>query len=212
KEPFRKFNLPDKILGNCMQAYYGGRSEVRIRHQEVPVVVCDTTSEYPSVAGLLRLWPVLIAAQVEVEDYSKQARKILTRATLGNVLNPAEWENFAFFALTKPWGDVLPVRANYSEDNSTNIALNQLTSKEPIWYAGPDLVASRRLSGRMPRVIKAFRVVPRGVQPALKLATIGARQIDPETDDFFRAVIEERKKLPKSHPHYLLLKIMANAL
>jgi hypothetical protein len=46
----------------------------------------------------------------------------------------------------------------------------------------------------------------------LKSATVGTRQINPQTDDFFRAVIEERNKLPKSHPHYLLLKIIANAL
>jgi hypothetical protein len=212
KEPSRKFALPDEILGNCMQAYYGGRSEIRIRHQEVPVVVCDTTSEYPSVAGLLKLWPVLIAGQVEVEEYSKEARRLLARANLGTVLNPAEWEKFAFFALTKPSGDVLPVRALYRQDGSANIGLNPLTSKEPIWYAGPDLIASRLLSGRTPKIVKAFRVVPRGVQFGLRPATIGTRQINPETDDFFRAVIEERKKLPKSHPHYLLLKIIANAL
>lgn len=41
---------------------------------------------------------------------------------------------------------------------------------------------------------------------------IGTRTIGPAKDDFFRVVIEERKKLPKSHPHYLLLKIIANAL
>src|SRR5215470_5215468 len=29
---------------------------------------------------------------------------------------------------------------------------------------------------------------------------------------FFRAIIEERKSLPKKHPHYLLLKIIANSL
>jgi len=215
REPSRKFDLPDTILGNCMQAYYGGRSEVRIRHHEVPVVVCDTTSEYPSVAGLLNLWPLLIAADVEVEEYSQEARTIVDRAHLQNVLNPAEWEKFAFFAQIKPSGDVLPVRAIYNEDGSTNIGLNPLTSEDPIWYAGPDLIASRLLSTQ-PRhkaqIIKAFRVVARGVQPKLKSATIGTRQINPETDDFFRAVIEERKKLPKSHPHYLLLKIIANAL
>src|SRR5207302_7140193 len=82
KEPSRKFDLPQEILGNCMQAYYGGRSEIRIRHQEVPVVVCDTTSEYPSVAGLLNLWPLLIAGNVEVEDYTRQAKTILSSAHL----------------------------------------------------------------------------------------------------------------------------------
>ena len=211
-QPSRKFNLSDEILGNCMQAYYGGRSEIRIRHQEVPVVVCDTTSEYPSVAGLLNLWPMMTAAELEVQEYSKKAREILAHANLRKVLNPAEWEKFAFFALTRPRGDVLPVRAIYSEDGSTNIGLNPLTSEKPIWYAGPDLVASRLLSPGMPQIIKAFRIVARGVQPDLETATIGARQINPEIDDFFRAVIEERKKLPKTHPHYLLLKIIANAL
>lgn len=211
-EPARKFHLSDEVLGRCMQGYYGGRSEVRIRHQEVPVVVCDTTSEYPSVAGLLKLWPLLIAAGVEVEDYSQQARKAVACANPGNVLDPAEWEKFAFFALVKPSGDVLPVRAQYNEDGSTNIGLNPLTSKEPIWYAGPDLVASRLLSRQTPRIIKAFRIVPREIQPGLRSVKVGSREINPETDDFFRAVIEERKKLPKSHPHYLLLKIIANAL
>jgi len=178
----------------------------------VPVVVCDTTSEYPSVAGLLNLWPTLIATGLEVEDYSREARETLARANLLSSLKPSEWKKFAFFALTKPSGDILPVRALYREDGATNIGLNPLTSKEPIWYAGPDLIASRLLSGRTPRIVKAFRVVPRGVQAGLKSATIGTRQINPETDDFFRAVIEERKKLQKSHPHYLLLKIIANAL
>ena len=72
--------------------------------------------------------------------------------------------------------------------------------------------SSRLLSKGTPKIIKAFRLVPRGVQAGLKPATIGTRQINPEIDDFFRAVIQERKKLPKSHPHYLLLKIIANAL
>src|SRR5206468_4047578 len=141
KEPFRKFNLPDKILGNCMQGYYGGRSEIRIRHQEVPVVVCDTASEYPSVAGLLGLWPLLTAAELEVEEYSKKARETLACANLGGVLNPGEWKTFAFFALTKPSGDILPVRALYGENGNTNIGLTPLRSDEPIWYVGPDLIA-----------------------------------------------------------------------
>lgn len=98
-----------------MQAYYGGRSEVRIRHEEVPVVVCDTTSEYPSVAGLLGLWPLLIAAELEVEECSEEATKILAHANLRNALNPSEWLKFAFFALIKPSGDLLPVRALYGE-------------------------------------------------------------------------------------------------
>jgi len=212
KQPSQKFALPDKILGDCMQAYYGGRSEIRIRHQEVPVVVCDTTSEYPSVAGLLDLWPLLTAADVQVEECTEEARNALAGVNIKNILKPQKWLELAFFASIKPSGDVLPVRALYNETGDTNIGLNPLTSAEPIWYAGPDLAASSLLTKRAPEIIEAFKLVPRDVQDGMKDALIGTRTIYPQTDDFFRVVIEERKKLPKSHPHYLLLKIIANAL
>jgi hypothetical protein len=91
QRPSRKFELPDKILGRCMQAYYGGRSEIRVRHEEVPIVVCDTTSEYPSVAVLLRLWPLLTAARVEVVDYTEEARSVLDSVNVETILKPSKW-------------------------------------------------------------------------------------------------------------------------
>jgi len=120
QQPSQKFALSDEILGKCMQAYYGGRSEIRIRHQEVPVVVCDTTSEYPSVAGLLGLWPLLIAANVEVESCTAEARSILAGVGIKTVLNPAKWRDFGFFASIQPSEDILPVRALYNETGDTN--------------------------------------------------------------------------------------------
>jgi hypothetical protein len=214
KQPAKKFNLPDDILGKCMQAYFGGRSEIRIRHQEVPVVVCDTTSEYPSVAALLNLWPLLVAADVKVRDCTAEARQILEGITSRALLNPRTWADLAFFASIKPDGDILPVRALYSDTGDTNIGLNPLNCDQPLWYAGPDLATSKLKIKRAPQIIRAFKLVPRGVQPGMEAITIGTRTIDPNnaTHDFFRAVIEERKTLPKSHPHYLLLKIIANAL
>ncbi len=212
EQPSRKFDLPDKILGKCMQAYYGGRSEIRIRHQEVPIVVCDTTSEYPSVAGLLGLWPLLTAANIAVVPCTKEARKTLADVNANTALDPSTWLKLGFFASVKPSTDILPVRALYNDTGNTNIGLNPLTSERPIWYAGPDLAASRLARKRTPKIVKAFRLVPHGVQEGLKKTVIGTRTINPEDDDFFRVVIEERKKLPKSHPHYLLLKIIVNAL
>jgi hypothetical protein len=212
KQPATKFRLKDHVLGKCMQAYYGGRSEVRIRHHEVPVVVCDTTSEYPSVAALLRLWPLLTAANLKVVQCTLEAREILRIVDSKTLLDPITWGKLAFFASVKPVDDVLPVRALYSEDADTNIGLNPLTCKEPIWYSGPDLAGSKLKTSRMPKIIQAFKLIPQGIQPGMRKISIGTRTIDPEIDDFFRAVIEERKKLPKKHPHYLLLKIIANAL
>lgn len=90
--------------------------------------------------------------------------------------------------------------------------MNPLSSEKPIWYAGPDLAASKIKTKHAPRIIRAFRLVPKGTQEGMKSTSLGTRTIDPIKDDLFRAIIEERKSLPKSHPHYLLLKIIANAL
>jgi hypothetical protein len=212
ERPFPKFELPDEIMGKCMQSYHGGRSEIRIRHQEVPIVVCDTTSEYPSVAGLLGLWLLLTAASLEVVECTEEARHTLESANVETVLDPSLWQKLAFFASINPSGDILPVRAQYSDTGNSNIGLNPLSAKETIWYAGPDLAASRLLTQRTPQIVEAFTLVPHGVQEGMKNTVIGTRTFNPAKDDFFRVVIEERKKLPKTHPHYLLLKIIANAL
>ena len=210
--PARKFNLSDEVLGNCMQAYFGGRSEIRIRHEEMPIVVCDATSEYPSVAVLLNLWPLLTAADLRVEDCTDEATKILDGITLDRLLDRLKWRELAFFALIEPTNDILPVRSIYGASENTNIGVNPLTSSQPIWYSGPDLAASKLKTGLTPRVIKAFRVVPVGVQQGMKTTSIGTRKIDPAKNDFFQAIIEERKSLPETHPHSLLLKIIANSL
>jgi len=173
KQPARKFDLPDDILGKCMQAYYGGRSEIRIRHQEVPIVVCDTTSEYPAVAGLLHLWPTLTAANVEVENCTEEARRILRDVNSATILDPSLWPRLAFFASVKPSGDLLPVRAMYSETGETNIGLNPLTATEPIWYAVPDLAASKLAREVTPQIVEAFRIVPKGVQAGMKPQQLG---------------------------------------
>ncbi len=107
EQPAKKFKMPGHIMGKCMQAYYGGRSEIRIRHHEVPVVVCDTTSEYPSVAALLKLWPLLIADNVKVVACTREARQILGQANSKTLLDPSMWEKLAFFASVKPAGNVL---------------------------------------------------------------------------------------------------------
>jgi len=210
--PAKKFKLSRRVLGKCMQAYYGGRSEIRIRHQEVPVVVCDTTSEYPSVAALLRLWPLLTASRLKVVKCTREARATLARTTLEGLLSPSTWRELGFFASVKPHGDILPVRSLYNDTGNTNIGLNPLTSTAPIWYSGPDLATSKLQTGEVPRIIDAFKLVPLGIQNGMKDTSIGKRNIHPETDDFFRVVIEERKSLPDTHPHYLLLKIIANSL
>ena len=108
----------------------------------------------------------------------------------------------------------LPVRTIYGDNrvgSETNIGLNPLTSDKPVWFAGPDIVASLLQTGKAPKILRAIRFEAIGVQKGLKPVELGVGSINPSRDDFFRKVIEERKGKKKSDPMYYFLKILANA-
>lgn len=200
-----------------MQAYYGGRAECRIRHTEVPVVLTDFMSEYPTSNSLLGLWQMLIAKELRIEAATEEVRELLEGVTLQSAFDPALWKQLSFFALVQPEEIVLPVRADYNGKTS-NIGINPLTSRKPIYYSGPDLVAAKLQTGRAPKIIKAFRVVPVGVQDGLqKISLGGAVEINPRSDDFFKRVIEARiqikanNKQGESDPLADFLKVLANS-
>lgn len=217
--PPEKFSTPDRVSGAAMQAYYGGRAECHIRHTVVPVVHTDLMSEYPTVNTLMGLWSFLIAEHLTMDEATEEVRILLDNLKVDDVFNQKFWKNLTFYALVRPEDDVLPVRTTY-DNKSTNIGINRLTSDKPIWYAGPDLVAATLLTGRPPAIIQAVKVVPQGQQSDLRPVSLrGMVEIDPRTDDFFKAVIESRarvksdRSLPESDRDALryLLKILANA-
>src|SRR5215467_12117226 len=213
-EPMRKFkDMPPKIHGIAMSAYYGGRAECRIRRWPVPVVPVDLTSEYPSVDALLGIWDVLTAKQLTIEDATKEVRSLLASVTLENLFQPEIWKEFKFYAQIVPDQDILPVRSVYDGKSGTcNIGLNKLRWKQPIWVAGPDLVASVLLSGYIPDVRKAIRIVPHGRQGGLESVRLrSAITVDPETEDFFTRVIEYRKQNKHDDRLQYFLKILANS-
>jgi hypothetical protein len=213
-EPMKKFrNIPAKIHGIAMAAYYGGRAECRIRRWPMPVVPVDLTSEYPSVDALLGIWDVLTAARLTTRDETKDVRALLANISLDDLFRPELWKKLNFYARIVPDGDVLPVRSVYdSKAGTCNIGLNELHWKQPMWVAGPDLVASVLLSGHLPNVQKAFHIVPHGKQRGLKRTKLrGAIFVDPKKEDFFTRVIEYRKQNKADERLQYFLKILANS-
>jgi len=187
---------PDRI-GQAMSAYYGGRAECRIRKTPVPVVYADYLSMYPTVNSLLGTWDYVTAERLEAVDATDELQALLDNLTLDDVFDPATWPRLAWFGEIQPSGDIVPVRASYDDTaNGYQIGVNPLTSILASWYAGPDLVASKLLAGRAPRLQRAWKLVPRGKQTGLKpLRLRGQVPIDPANHDFFRRVIETRKSL-----------------
>lgn len=210
--PKAHFKVPHKTLGIAMQSYYGGRAECRIRKTKVPVIHTDFTSQYPTVNALLGNWEILKASSIHFEDCTKVARRILSSVRLSTTFDPRFWKKLSFFVLVKPHDDILPVRTVYG-GKTQNIGLNFLRSNRPIWYAGPDAVASALLTDNPPPILKAIRMVASGHQSGLQNTNLGGMvEINPKKDDFYRKVIEQRiAHKAQNKPIADFLKVLANS-
>ncbi len=197
------------LLGLAMSAFYGGRAEVHIRHQPLPISLVDFTSMYPSVDQLLDLWPLVTADRVETVDVTDDIRQLLATITLEQCFEPERWKDWVVIAQIVPDGDVLPVRAAYGPTprevdeqgrpavQDWSIGLNPLHTDQPMAYPLTDLIASTLPTGRTPHVLRAVRFVPAGGnQPSLTPVHLrGQVPVDPRSDDFFRLVVEARQEL-----------------
>jgi hypothetical protein len=209
--PSEKVEDAEVAYGICIQSYFGGRAECRIRNWEVPVCPVDFMSQYPTVNELLDNWDILTARRVTFPDATKEVRRLLSGVTLERCFDRNLWPRFKFFALVHPVDNILPVRCVYN-GTTQNIGINYLTSKEPIWFAGPDVIASILLTGKVPTIDKAIRVEPRGKQPGLASTSLrGMVKVDAKKHSFFKHVIEQRAAHESNPALHYWLKILANS-
>ncbi|MFL5481258.1 MAG: hypothetical protein ACJ8AK_03645 [Gemmatimonadaceae bacterium] len=195
--PVVKFaDIPRELHGIAMSAYYGGRAECHIRKVPLPVVHTDFISMYPTVFALLGMWALVTAKSISVERCTEEAQRQLDTASTDAYFQQHLWRDLNWFGEIEPDGDIVPVRAQYDpSSDALNIGVNQFSTSQPFWYAGPDLVASLLLTGKAPKIKRAIRLVANGRQDGLKEVLFsGSLPIDAATGDFIKNVIEERKR------------------
>jgi len=209
--PNEKVNDANTAYGIFMQSYFGGRAECHIRNWEVPVCPVDFMSQYPTVNELLDNWSVLTAESVDFPDATEEVRQLLSQVTLKRCFDRPLWQQFKFFALVRPDNDIFPVRTLYN-GTTQNIGINYLKSPEPIWFAGPDIIAAILLTGKVPHIEKAIRVVGHGRQAGLtKTSLRNMIEVDANKHSFFKRVIEQRAANESNPPLHYWLKILANS-
>jgi hypothetical protein len=223
----RQPDFPKEYLGRAETAFLGGLVDAHIRKVPVPVVYTDFLSMYPTVNTLMDLWRFVVARRIEViEHCHDEIRTFLESISVQRLFEPATWKHLPAFVKIIPDGDILPSRAKYSNaSNDWQVAVNYLhgdtdNPQHRLWFSLPDVIASVILTGRIPNIIDAFRIEPRGVLPGLKSVKLrGAIEVDPRKQDFFRIAIQERKQLarrkdlPESERKRLdkALKVLSNA-
>ena len=199
------------VLGQAMSALYGGRVECKICRVFVPVAYCDLLSAYTTVNCLLDLWSHVIAERIKTVDATDEVRRLLEQIDLEQVLDPSTWKHFATLVQVAPDGDILPVRAAY-KPSGWNIGLNHLHSETPLWYALPDVINAKIIGRKTPKILRAIRFVPEGVQSGLgpvKLRDVV--EVDPH-ENFFKIVVQQRhERADKKDDTGEFLKTLANS-
>jgi len=199
----RQPDFPKEYLGYAETAFFGGRTSAHIRKVAVPVVYTDFRSMYPTVNSLMNLWRFVIASKINVVEHCQaEIEEFFAGTTAEKLFKPETWKHLPAFVRIIPSGDILPSRAKYkAESHDWQVAVNHVYSanddpKNALWFSLPDVAASVLLSGRVPKIVDAFRIEPRGVLGTLESTKLrGEIKIRPRTQDFFKVVIEERQRL-----------------
>jgi hypothetical protein len=203
-KPWREMqpDFPPERVGEIMGTYFGGRTEVRQRRVVTQVLYCDFTSMYPTVSTLMVLWRFVIAKGMTWRDATDETREFLERITVADLQRSDTWRNLTVLVQIQPDGDILPVRAKYAYEPGGSgghqhytIGLNHLTSDQPAWYALGDCIASKLLTGRTPRILKAVAYEAGEPQEGLRPVAIAGNEqfrVNPLKDDFYKRLIELR--------------------
>ncbi len=223
--PFFAFqnHEPRPSLGRNMSTYYGGRAESGIRRKLTQVMYCDFKSMYPTVNGLMGSTRFVTAQGYTEEDATEATQAFLDAVTVDDLLKPETWRRLPTIVQFKPDDDLLPARMRYTPDhknakkkaNNFTIGLNHVRSDISLWFMLPDVIASKMLTGRAPKIERAIAFVPGPPQDGLQPIRLFGREeytIDPRTDDIFIRLIDMRDEAKaKRDPLEKVMKIIANA-
>ena len=194
--PLSRSSLSHGEHGQAMEAFYGPRVEVRIRHVPVPVTLVDFSSQYANVARLLRVFDLLSSERLSAVEATDEVRALLEEADVDEALSPSTWPKLVGFGLVSPEGDWLPSRAWFSgKGDVPRVGIGPLTSSRPMWFSLPDLVAEKVLTGRVPKLLRAWRLEGEGRLPLRSVLVSGRVPFDPGSADWWEALVEARSVL-----------------
>ena len=214
--PRERSSVSDTELGHAMAGFFGGRAEIHIRRELVPVTYVDLESTYPTLFTLQRLTRFLRAREIRTEDATEEVRAFVRDAEPEDFLKPEIWPGLTVMVELEADEDILPVRTAYGraqppatststqgevprrkETKARSIGVNRLSTPHgTVHYALADVLGSKVLTQRVPRIKSATRYVAEGVQEGLQPVSLrGEVPIDPDEGELFKQVVEARQRV-----------------
>ncbi len=199
--PLGHFALSEREHAMWWEAFHGGwcDDEPGIRRHPFDAVVLDVTSAYPLTAHLIGWWDVMTANRLVRRSVLRELRALCRRAMEdpAAVLDPAVWARFGLTVCeVVPDGERFPVALDDPKrpDGRTETVAVSARGRS-LFYAWPDVVAAAILSGRVPHILSATRLVPEGHQDGLRkrIAVYPGLVLDADQDPVLGLVRRRRQ-------------------
>src|SRR5439155_14764973 len=137
----------------------------------------------------------------EVVEDTDRVRAFLQRAKAEDLYRPETWPQCTALVEAYLDKDILPIRTQFQEGADYQIGLPEATTdgRATRWYMLPELLASKLLTGKAPRIKRAFTFRAVGTQPGLRpVKLLGEIRADPKRQDFLRVLIEKRHEFQEA--------------
>jgi hypothetical protein len=172
--PLKRFPLRPAEDAAWWEAFHGGWNDCDPAFAGLPfgAVALDVSSAYSITAHAIRWWDLLTADRLVRRSVLRELRTLCMRAATDPtvVLDPDVWARLGVtLCEVVPDGEVFPVAIDDPDraDGRTE-AVRVYVKGRTMFYSWPDVVAAAILSGRVPRIVRAIRLVPEGRQGGLR--------------------------------------------
>jgi hypothetical protein len=205
ESPLARFALTEDEHRSWAESFHGGwnSADHRLLGQPFPVAALDVSSCFPLVAHRIGWWELLTADHLRRRDVTAALQMVCQRAAENpsTALDPSVWQRLGCTLVeVVSDGEPFPVEVEDPQRPDGRLEVVPVFSpRRPLFFAWPDVVAAAVLSGRVPTIRRATRLVPVGRQRGLRqhLRVLPGLVLHVDEDPVLRLVRERRRATRK---------------
>lgn len=202
-------DFPRPILAAAMGGYFSGDVFTHARSRHLPICKLDLGSAYTVAYHLTDSWGLYSAKAISVPDrdpeqaaiYLERLARRVRRWWNGQTRKPLSAEDWKRLARTIVWvlprDDWLPHRPRErgKKTQAAYMVVGPVAGSRALPYFLSDVLVSILRTGRVPKIVRAIRLVPNGRQQLQPVRLPTGTIIDPNIDDPVFQVAVERLRV-----------------
>jgi hypothetical protein len=188
---YRAPKMTDEIKGLGAATFFGPFTRTSVR-DEVPTVEADFRRQYVTSWLLQNLQRLFEAERLILKEATEEIRALVENFDMEN---PVMRRQLPALCEVELDGEVVPARMNFSDRGSFSLAASPRASDQPVILALSHVIAAKYLGQSSPKILRAWKIVPKGRQRLRPTRLFGGVEFDPRQDQLVKLMIEEGRRL-----------------